>query len=324
MKSIFLSLILLFFTNGAFSKAFEINSEHSSIIFKTTYMKLGEVEGRFKKFKGTFDFDEATKKVSDLLIEIDVKSIDTADKKRDRHLKQSDFFDVNKFRYVTFEGKEYLYKEGKLEKVKGMLNIKGNEYPLTLKVQWKGADKDAWDPKKMIFFFSGTTNIERQKVGLNWNKALDQGGWLVGNNVEVRFQVEANATDNRPAFSRFMKGRKNIKKNALGKTGEIVEPSKPKEKVVIKKVYIKEKNNDVEVNQFEKSGFIGYASTGFFSLIGLLTIAWLSRKQTAKYLEDKNYDDKKVMIFADLVFCVVVFVGAVLTAPFMGYSKFLF
>ncbi|MCP4911759.1 MAG: YceI family protein [Oligoflexia bacterium] len=323
MKSIILTLILLFFTTEAFSKSFEINSEHSSIIFKTTYMKLGEVEGRFKKFKGTFDFDEKTKKVKDLFIEIDVKSIDTADKKRDRHLKQSDFFDVNKFRYVTFEGKDYLYKEGKLQKVKGFLNIKGKDHPLILNVKWKGSDQDAWDPKKMIFFFSGTTNIERQKVGLNWNKALDQGGWLVGNNVEVRFQVEANATDNRPAFSRFMKGRKKVKKSALGKAGEVIEPE-VKEKVVIKKIYIKEKNNDVEVNQFERSGFIGYAATGFFSLVGLLTLAWLSRKQTAKVLEAKNYDDKKVMILADLIFCIVVFVGAVLTAPFMGYSKFLF
>ncbi|MDC1174583.1 YceI family protein [Bacteriovoracaceae bacterium] len=306
-----------------FSKTYEINSEHSSILFKIPFMRFGEVEGRFKKFVGTYDFDSKTNKVKNLEVVIDTKSIDTADKKRDRHLRKNDFFDVRKFPHIKFIGKEYGYEKESLSKVTGELTVKDKIYPLTIRVDWKGKELDPFNKSRASYFFSGKTSVNRKEIGLSWNKELDQGGWLVGNEVELRFQVEANPTDKKPAFSRFLTVSKKIDRSELAKIGKekVSKTTDKKQPKVIEKIIIKKVG---ETNSFEKAGFIGFAATGFLSLIGLLTLSWLGRKYTALYLEKRNYDEKKVMIFADLVFCMICFIGAVLTAPFMGYSKFLF
>jgi len=169
---------------------YEIDRAHSSIVFKVRHL-LSKVPGRFKKFSGTIVVDADKRDTVNANASIDVASIDTDEAKRDDHLRSPDFFDVAKFPTITFKGSKLTdvnsdHTKGKLT---GDLTIRDVTKPVVLDVEWFGKGKDPWGNEKIAV--AGTTTLNRKDFGIIWNKTLDSGGYLVGDEVEIEINVEA-------------------------------------------------------------------------------------------------------------------------------------
>ncbi len=171
--------------------AWEADVAHSHIGFKVRHMMISNVKGEFAKY--TVKVQADSKELAKATVEatIDVKSITTGNGKRDDHLRSPDFFDVAKHPTMVFKSKS-VKKQGKDKlKVAGDLTIRGVTKPVTLDVSGLvGPIKDPWGNMKVGF--QATTTINRKDFGLTWNKALEAGGLLVGNEVAITLDVELN------------------------------------------------------------------------------------------------------------------------------------
>ena len=179
---------------SAYSETFVLDTAHTTVGFSVKHLMLTTVNGRFNKFDGSFDFDTKSGKLSDVKVSIDPKSIDTNQSKRDEHLKGADFFDVDKFQEIQFKSTKVDYKKNKPTQVMGDLTIRGITKPITLKASYEGSVKDPWGKTKVVFSLSG--KINRKDFGLTWNKALESGGVLVGEDIGIQINSEADAKAN--------------------------------------------------------------------------------------------------------------------------------
>ncbi|HZY10356.1 MAG TPA: YceI family protein [Bacteroidota bacterium] len=190
MKKIFLILIMLFITTAYLpaQTTWKIDGAHSKVLFSVTYMSLTDVTGRFNEFDATLtrtkdDFSDAT-----LNVTIKTNSIDTDNEKRDGHLKSADFLDAEKYQEITFTGTSFK-KAGKNKyKITGDLTINGVTKTVALDARYTGKAKDPWGNNRIGF--KATTNINRYDYDVKWNKALDAGGWLVGEKVSIILDVQ--------------------------------------------------------------------------------------------------------------------------------------
>ena len=167
--------------------AWEIDNSHSHITFTVRHMVFAKVRGAFKSWKAKLDLADDLAK-SSVEVEIDAASIDTNEEKRDGHLRSADFFDAEKFPKLTFRSKAVEKKGDKLALL-GELTIRGVTQPVTLEIEETGRGKDPWGQQRVAF--SGHTKIKRGDFGLKWNQALEAGGVLVGEDVQIDVDVEA-------------------------------------------------------------------------------------------------------------------------------------
>lgn len=179
---------------------YTLDLAHSRVGFTVQHLVVSEVEGQFKNFKGTgsgtFTKDEAT--IDSINVEIDVASIDTNELKRDKHLKSPEIFNVEKYKTMTFVSTKVDYLAKKPVKIHGNFTLHGVTKPLTLNVvSWGGVIVDPWKNEKLVFKASGV--ISRKEFGITWNKALETGGFLVGDDVKIAITVEANRVPDAPA-----------------------------------------------------------------------------------------------------------------------------
>jgi polyisoprenoid-binding protein YceI len=171
----------------------KVDASHSKLGFKVTHLMVSETEGKFKVYEGNVasktetDFTDAKIDFS-----VDAASIDTDDDKRDGHLKSADFFDVEKYPKMTF--KSTSMKPGK---IKGTYDLEGEltMHGVTKKVKLTaiGASKtvkDPWGNTKYAFKVTGKLN--RTDYGLKWNAALEGGGVVVSEDVNVDITIELN------------------------------------------------------------------------------------------------------------------------------------
>ena len=165
-----------------------IDTGHSSVHFIARHMVITKVRGAFKSFKGTLELDDADMTKSKIDVSIDASSIDTAEEKRDGHLKSADFFDVEKFPTLTFKSKS-ITKKGDAYDVVGDLTIHGVTKEVVLATQFEGKGKDPWGGERVAF--AAKTKIEREDFGLKWNQVLEAGGVLVSNKIEIEIEVQA-------------------------------------------------------------------------------------------------------------------------------------
>jgi polyisoprenoid-binding protein YceI len=166
----------------------EIDPTHSSVQFSVRHMMVSNVRGEFGKFAGTIAADEANPAAARVEATIDSSSIDTRNEKRDEHLRSADFLDTGKFPTITFRSKK-IEKAGAAWKVTGDLTLHGVTREVVLDVDQPTAPvKDPWGALR-----SGTqarTKISRRDFGIAFNKALDGGGVLVGDEVTITIDVE--------------------------------------------------------------------------------------------------------------------------------------
>lgn len=192
MRKLFVTAIVALASVGNASMNFKLDTSHSEVGFKVSHLMVSKVSGKFKEFDGTFSFDEKTKTLENLNSTIKVGSVDTADAKRDDHLKSPDFFDVSKNAEMTFkQTKKAVLKEKKATKIDGELTIKGVTKPVTLNVIYNGVVTDPWGNRKVGF--EATGKVKRKDFNITWNKNLDGGGVVVGDEVEIVIAGEATA-----------------------------------------------------------------------------------------------------------------------------------
>lgn len=168
--------------------AWTIDNGHSEVTFSARHMMLSTVRGRFNTFSGTIDFDEVDPVKSMVDIKIDTASIETRDEKRDGHLKSPDFFEVEKYPVMAFKSTKIEKTGAETGKLHGDLTIKGVTKPVVLDVQYNGQAKSPWGATSAGF--SGKTSIDRKDWGLTWNVALETGGILVGDKINIEIDLE--------------------------------------------------------------------------------------------------------------------------------------
>jgi len=167
---------------------YEFDPAHSTIGFRIRHL-FSDVSGRFNKFSGKVVYDETAPEKSSVDVTIQADSIDTANAKRDTHLKTPDFFDVAKFPELTFKGKKVEKKDDNTFVVTGDLTIHcvTLEVPVTVEFLGKGKGMEG----EPVSGWSGNTTIDRTKFGLTYN-AVVEGSKILGDDVKIDIQIEAH------------------------------------------------------------------------------------------------------------------------------------
>lgn len=167
---------------------YKIDPAHSEASFQIRHL-FTQVRGRFNTFSGTIEMDPDNLADSKVELTIDAASINTENDQRDGHLKSEDFFSVKKYPEITFVS-DSIEKTGESTyAVKGTFTMRGVSKEITLPVKLLGVGTDPWGNTRAGF--STETTLDRQEYGVNWNKALDQGGYLLGDDVDVQVNIEA-------------------------------------------------------------------------------------------------------------------------------------
>ena len=193
VKLVFKSLVTLTTVLGAsttWATAYKLDASHTEVGFSVKHLMLTNVKGRFNKVEGGFEYDEKSKTVSKVDIKIDAASVDTNDKKRDEHLTSPDFFDVKQYPNLEFKADKISGVEaGKTFKVPGTLSLHGVTKPVTLEVEYRGTAKDPWGNEHLVF--AATAKINRSEWNVKWNKTMDKGGVVVGEEVSISIEAES-------------------------------------------------------------------------------------------------------------------------------------
>lgn len=167
--------------------AWTIDTAHSQVTFSVRHMMISNVHGRFEKFSGDVDFNEADPTKSSVNVQIETESINTKEPQRDGHLRSPDFFDVANFPLMTFKSTRVEKVDEQHGKIYGDLTIRGVTHEVVLNTEYSGQSK-MWG--KTAAGFSASTRINRKNWGLNWNQMVESGGILVGEDVNINIELE--------------------------------------------------------------------------------------------------------------------------------------
>lgn len=167
---------------------------HSEALFSIRHI-FTKVEGRFNDMEGTVQLDEKDLTKSSVDVTIKTASIFTNNEKRDNHLRSADFFDAEKNPTLTFKSTKVVPgADASHFKVEGNLTMRGVTKPVTLDVEYLGGGP--WGMGGQVFGtkkgWVATTKVNRQDYGISWNKTLDQGGTLLGDDVDITLNIEAD------------------------------------------------------------------------------------------------------------------------------------
>ena len=187
MKILKLSLASIAVSTTLFAGNYNVDASHTNAGFTVKHMMITNVTGKFNDIAGTFEFDEKTNTLKSINGEIIVASINTANEKRDEHLKAEDMFDVAKFQKITFKSTK-IEGNGSEYEITGDLTIKGITKPVTLNAEFSGLMTDPWGNTKVGLNLDG--KINRKDFGLTYNAALETGGVLVGEDVKLNAEIQ--------------------------------------------------------------------------------------------------------------------------------------
>jgi polyisoprenoid-binding protein YceI len=167
----------------------ELDPAHTGVHFKVRHLMVSSVRGNFEKVSGKIVYDETdvTKSTADIVI--DAASVNSRVVKRDADLRSPNFLDVAKHPTITFKSKRVEKTGDGTLKVTGDLTIRGVTKPVVLDVE--GPTPAIKDPGGNLRVGGmATTKINRKDFGLTWNKSLEAGGVLVGDEVDITIDVE--------------------------------------------------------------------------------------------------------------------------------------
>ena len=173
---------------SAATETFVFDKSHSQVGFRVRHW-VSRVEGRFNDFDGKIWLDRARPEDSKVDITIQATSIDTANDRRDNHLRSADFFDVEKYPTITFRSTKVVPKGKNLYEVTGDLTLHGVTKSLTVPVKHTGF-VDLGKQEKAGF--EVMIPINRKDFGIVWDRTADQGGVMLGDDVEITVLIEAN------------------------------------------------------------------------------------------------------------------------------------
>ena len=169
------------------AESYKIDPSHSEVGFTIRHM-VTNVRGRFNDFAGTIDMDPKTPQKGSVEFSIKTTSIDTGNADRDKHLRTADFFDVEKYPEITFKSESVKAAGKDTYNVTGTLTMHGVSKKVTLPVTFNGEGKDPWGNTRAGF--ETATTLDRKDYGIVWNKAIDNGGVLLGDDVKVSINLE--------------------------------------------------------------------------------------------------------------------------------------
>ena len=165
---------------------YKADSTHADIGFAVKHLVISKVRGHFKEFDATLQLDENNNLV-EAEATIEVGSIDTANEERDKHLRSVEFFDAESHPQITFKSTGIEHRNGR-DVIVGDFTIRGTTKEIALPYTLSGPVQDPWGNTKVGFHTEIT--IDRTEYGLTWNAALEAGGVVVGENVEISVDLE--------------------------------------------------------------------------------------------------------------------------------------
>ncbi|MCE9540515.1 MAG: YceI family protein [Bacteroidetes bacterium] len=166
-----------------------IDPSHSEIAFKVKHLMITNVKGVFREFDASIYTTGEDFITSEVDFFLNPASVDTGDSKRDEHIRSEDFFDVEKYKQISFVGDTI--EKGKNDKsysLYGYLQMKGITKQIKLNVEFAGVMKDPWGNEKAGFNITG--KINRKDWGLNWNSLLETGGVMLSDEVNIMCEVQ--------------------------------------------------------------------------------------------------------------------------------------
>lgn len=166
-----------------------IDVAHSSVSFSVRHLMVSKVRGSFGSFRGQIEIEGDAIVPTSVDVSIDTASIDTAVEDRDKHLRSADFFNVEAFPTMSFKSKRVEKASSESFQLVGDLSLHGVTKEVTLDVEIGGRQKDPWGNERVGY--SAKTRINRADFGLTWNQALEAGGIMVGERVDIALEVEA-------------------------------------------------------------------------------------------------------------------------------------
>jgi polyisoprenoid-binding protein YceI len=175
-----------------------IDYKHSNIEFTARHMMFTKVRGRFDEFEGQINFDPSNPTNTTINVEIETASITTNDNDRDNHLRSADFLQVEEYPTMKFVSKRIEQKDKNHGTLIGDLTIRDQTREVSLDVEYFGLQTDPWGGTRAVF--SGSTTINRKDWGLTWNVALETGGFLVSDKLEINVEIQlVQVTESVPA-----------------------------------------------------------------------------------------------------------------------------
>jgi polyisoprenoid-binding protein YceI len=165
-----------------------IDPKHTFVEFAATHMMVATVKGRFSGVSGTIRADESDIARSTVEVAIDAASLDTHEGRRDRHLRSSDFLDVERYPEIVFTSTSVQLLDPGHLRVAGDLTIRGTTRSVVLDTRLNGKERSPDGYR--VASFSAEAEINRQDFGLVWNQTLESGGVLVGDRIRLHLEVQ--------------------------------------------------------------------------------------------------------------------------------------
>ncbi|MGZ3508086.1 MAG: YceI family protein [Vulcanimicrobiaceae bacterium] len=174
------------------SRTWAVDTAHSNVGFITRHMMISKVRGKFTALKGELQIPEGTAIPESIVAEIDAASVDTREEQRDGHLRSADFFDAENHPHLTFKSTSIRKVSDSAFEVTADLTIRGTTRSVTFPVDVEGQGTDPWGGQRIGY--AAKLRIDRRDFGLTFNQALETGGVLVSNEVDVELDIEAVAS----------------------------------------------------------------------------------------------------------------------------------
>lgn len=179
--------LLTFFALPVSAATYTIDPDHSSVTFKIRHL-FSKTSGQFKQFEGTLDYEPGKPETWKAQAVIQAASIDTNVESRDKHLRSKDFFEVETYPTLTFKSVKVTDATAEGARLHGDLTMRGVTQPVVMDLAIHGVGKDPWGNTRAGF--TAAIKIDRKDFGLTWNKAVEAGGVLVGDEVEITLEIE--------------------------------------------------------------------------------------------------------------------------------------
>lgn len=185
LKSLIVALAI---TTSAFAQTtWKLDNSHSSVKFSVEHLMVSETEGNFKAFDGTLSAKNADFTDADITFTVDVKTINTDNEMRDKHLQSDDFFNAEKFPQMKFKGTSFKKVSGNKYVLEGDLTIRDVTKKVKFDVVYRGTQKDPYGNTKAGF--KATGSIKRLEYGLKWN-VMTEATAVVADEVNIVINLE--------------------------------------------------------------------------------------------------------------------------------------
>lgn len=167
-----------------------IDPDHSVASFVVRHMMVTNVRGQFNRIQGTISFESGDIGNSSVEVVIDASGIYTGIQKRDDHLRSPDFLDVEKYPHIHFKSTEVAGAGGNQFRISGKLTIHGITKQTTLIAEFTGPEKSPYGETSVGF--TAHCSVNREDYNIIWNVLLENGGVMVGREIEIVLDVEAD------------------------------------------------------------------------------------------------------------------------------------